>query len=151
VGYTVIRYLLDSDTFTLYLRHDIPVFTSVLRHIPDGIGLPVYVVEEFWDGWQPVIRKAKSPDEAAAAYQRLTDTLMELRNWPIVAPPPDSLRSYQQLKKAKLNVGASDLKIAAIALSIGATLVTGNTRDFSRVVGLKIEDWSARVKKTESQ
>jgi len=33
------------------------------------------------------------------------------------------------------------LLIAAIALANQATLVTHNTREFSRVAGLKIEDW----------
>jgi len=35
-----------------------------------------------------------------------------------------------------------DLKIAALALELDATVVTNNIRDFSRVPGLKVEDWS---------
>ncbi len=35
-----------------------------------------------------------------------------------------------------------DLMIAAIALANGLTLVTNNTREFARVPGLKLEDWS---------
>jgi tRNA(fMet)-specific endonuclease VapC len=35
-----------------------------------------------------------------------------------------------------------DLKIAAIALAHTATLVTRNTRDFEKIAGLKIEDWT---------
>ena len=39
-------------------------------------------------------------------------------------------------------IGANDLWIAATALAHGATLVTNNTGEFSRVTGLTIEDWT---------
>lgn len=38
-------------------------------------------------------------------------------------------------------IGANDLMIAAIARAHDLTLVTHNTGEFSRVVGLRIEDW----------
>ncbi|MDR0445807.1 MAG: type II toxin-antitoxin system VapC family toxin [Oscillospiraceae bacterium] len=38
-------------------------------------------------------------------------------------------------------IGALDMLIAAHAKSAGLTLVTNNTREFSRVIGLSIEDW----------
>lgn len=47
-----------------------------------------------------------------------------------------------QLETAGTVIGPYDLQIASIALRRGLTLVTRNTREFSRVEGLKIEDWS---------
>jgi tRNA(fMet)-specific endonuclease VapC len=38
-------------------------------------------------------------------------------------------------------IGNNDMMIAAIALKNELTLVTHNTREFSRVVGLTLEDW----------
>ncbi len=39
-------------------------------------------------------------------------------------------------------IGPNDLLIASIAVVNGLALVTNNTREFSRVPGLKLEDWS---------
>ena len=45
------------------------------------------------------------------------------------------------LRRAGNLIGPNDLMIAAIAKTHDLTLVTHNLRDFTRVVGLKIEDW----------
>ncbi|MFN8442283.1 MAG: PIN domain-containing protein [Caldilineaceae bacterium] len=50
------------------------------------------------------------------------------------------LRSH--LEKQGQPIGPLDMLIAAIALANNATLVTNNTREFSRVQNLLIEDWS---------
>ncbi len=47
------------------------------------------------------------------------------------------------LEKRVLVIGSNDLLIAAHALSLDLTLVTNNDREFSRVKGLKIENWAA--------
>jgi tRNA(fMet)-specific endonuclease VapC len=53
-----------------------------------------------------------------------------------------AFEQFQELTRQKVQVGTQDLRIASIALSIDATVVTRNRRDFERVPGLKIEDWS---------
>jgi len=45
------------------------------------------------------------------------------------------------LEQAGTPIGPNDLLIAAIALAHQATLVTHNTREFERIVGLLVEDW----------
>jgi tRNA(fMet)-specific endonuclease VapC len=42
----------------------------------------------------------------------------------------------------KLNVGKNDLRIASIAQVNNAIVVKRNVRDFNRIPGLQIEDWS---------
>jgi len=42
----------------------------------------------------------------------------------------------------KLNVGRNDLRLAALALELNATVVTDNIRDFGRVPGLLWADWT---------
>ena len=45
------------------------------------------------------------------------------------------------LERAGQVIGQFDMLLAAHALSVGATLVTHNTREFRRVPGLLVEDW----------
>ncbi len=48
---------------------------------------------------------------------------------------------FTALKEAGTPIGANDLWIACHALAESATLVTHNTREFKRVIGLRVEDW----------
>lgn len=49
---------------------------------------------------------------------------------------------YEPLRQQKLHIGASDLRIAAITLSVGGILITRNSVDFSKIAGLAIQDWT---------
>jgi tRNA(fMet)-specific endonuclease VapC len=46
-----------------------------------------------------------------------------------------------RLEKTGIIIGPLDLLIAAITLSHNLILVTNNTREFSRINGLNLEDW----------
>ena len=51
-------------------------------------------------------------------------------------------RVRADVERRGLIIGGNDLWIAAMALALGATLVTNNTDEFSRVSGLVLEDWT---------
>jgi len=46
------------------------------------------------------------------------------------------------LKRKGQMIGDYDILIAATVLSAGGTLVTNNTREFARIPGLKVQDWT---------
>jgi tRNA(fMet)-specific endonuclease VapC len=46
-----------------------------------------------------------------------------------------------ELEKSGSPLGDMDLLIATAAMSTGAILVTHNTKHFSRIRGIKVEDW----------
>lgn len=135
-------YLLDTDTFSLYLQRDANVSRAVFRHIADPMAVSIITVREVWDGWAAAIARAKNHNVLAATYTRLTETVNALSAWTVVSFSVAAIARYEHLKQQKLNVGGNDLRIAAIALELGATIVTRNRRDFARIPGVIIEDWS---------
>jgi tRNA(fMet)-specific endonuclease VapC len=49
----------------------------------------------------------------------------------------------RELERSGLVIGPHDLQIAATALHHDLTLVTHNTREFSRIPGLRLDDWES--------
>jgi len=52
-------------------------------------------------------------------------------------------RIRQHLARQGTPIGPNDLLIAAHALTLDLTVVTANAREFSRVPGLRVENWLA--------
>jgi tRNA(fMet)-specific endonuclease VapC len=76
------------------------------------------------------------------AYQGLRRHLENYSQVPILDFDEVAAEEFQRLKRARFRVGTMDLMIGAIALSHGATLLSRNIVDFSRIPGLKLEDWT---------
>ncbi len=106
------------------------VVRAVVAHLLYPLAVSIVTVRE------------KTADVLAATYARLTGSINELGNWHLVSLTVGASLRYNLLKQQKLNVGGNDLRIAAIALETGATVVTRNRRDFGRIPGVTIEDWS---------
>jgi tRNA(fMet)-specific endonuclease VapC len=67
---------------------------------------------------------------------------VRLSRWLILPYTEAAIARVAGFKALRLNVGLMDLRIAAVTLEHGAIVVTRNRRDFSRIPGLSIEDWS---------
>lgn len=69
-----------------------------------------------------------------------------LRYMPVLDYPSAASVEYgkirAELKVRGAIIGSNDMLIAAHARCLGLTLVTNNTREFGRVPGLKIENWT---------
>ena len=138
--------ILDTDHVSLLEHADNPLGvrlgTRLSRLSRAEAATTVISYEEQCRGWLTCLAKAKAIRDEIDAYRRL---LTQLRNYcDIYVLPFDELAAveFQRLKKAKIRVGTMDLKNAAIALALDATLLTRNLRDFIKVPGLKIDDWT---------
>lgn len=135
-------YILDSDHLSLYQRGHEPLGQQLLAISPDQIVITVISVEELMRGRLSQIRKAANSPERVRAYYWFTRTLEFFRDFTVLGYDAQAEAQYQTLLAQKNRIGTQDLKIAAIALSQGATLITRNRQDFERIPSLNLEDWS---------
>jgi tRNA(fMet)-specific endonuclease VapC len=135
-------YVLDTDIMTLYQHGHPGVVQQVLAHPVAQIAIAVISVEEELTGWYTKLRQVRKRDQLARVYQRLTDAVPFFASFQILSFTEPAIVRYEKLRAAHRSTGKNDLRIAAIALENGATVVTRNVRDFKHVAGLTIEDWS---------
>ncbi len=135
-------YVLDTDIMTLYQHGHPRVGQQVLAHPVAQLAIAVISVEEELTGWYTKLRQARKRDELARIYQRLSEAVPFFARFQILSFTEAAIVRYESLRAAHRSAGKNDMRISAIALEHGATVVTRNARDFKQIPGLAIEDWS---------
>lgn len=130
------RYLLDTDTF-IYIRNHRP--KQVLERFsalePGTIGISVITYGE-------LIRGAERSEHTEMNLDKLNQFIEII---PVLPMSKDAGIHYGQirtsLEKEGNIIGSNDLWIAAHARAMELTLITNNTKEFSRVKDLVLENW----------
>jgi tRNA(fMet)-specific endonuclease VapC len=136
-------FALDTDTLT-HFRTGHPKVLARVAAVPRGdVVSTVISLEEQLAGWYSRSKNAKTPALLEHAYRKLADVVEFFRDLRLLPLTVNAIARYQAPHKLHLNVGKNDLRIAAIAPENYATVVTANVRDFGRVPGLVVEDWTA--------
>ena len=130
-------YMLDTNICSYIIRNRPQSIKEKLQEVEQNhtIALSSIVISELLYG----ATKKESPK-----LMRVVSAFID--NFIIYDYSKISAQSYGNIrtdleKKGKI-IGANDLLIASHALSLGAVLVTNNTREFKRVEKLVLEDWS---------
>jgi tRNA(fMet)-specific endonuclease VapC len=135
-------FVLDTDMLTLVQEGHPGASQRFLATPAHELAITVLTVEEQLSGWYTQVRKAKRPDRLAWAYRRLAQNVGFLARLQIVTYDEAAIQRCDQLRKQNVKLKTFDLRIAAIVLEQKAILVTRNKRDFEKVPGLPVEDWS---------
>ncbi|MFZ0417356.1 MAG: type II toxin-antitoxin system VapC family toxin [Candidatus Sulfotelmatobacter sp.] len=131
------RYMLDTDTCSYIMRRSSDAVLKRLAKVPvDDVCISVVTKSELLYGVE-VSPKRRQDEAALAAFLRYVEVL----------DFPDEASSHYAKIRAHLKtrgtmIGGNDLLIAAHARALGLTLITNNTREFKRVRGLSIENWT---------
>jgi tRNA(fMet)-specific endonuclease VapC len=130
------QFLLDTNAISAILKNPNGAVANAARSVAnETIFTSVIVACELMFGAQK--------SQSVKLKQRIESLLETLTVKPL---PQGFEKTYGQIRAAMerkgFGISAMDLLIACHALVLGATLVTDNMREFSRVPGLQVVSWS---------
>lgn len=140
-------YVLDTDILSLLAHRDSPEAPRIRRRIAelpseDTVVTTIINYEEQMRGWVALLSQAKSSKAEVQIYGRLASHLATFRRMTVLEYSAAASNIVDEFRRQKLKIGSMDLKIAAIATSVGAVLVTRNISDFCRIPGMRLQDWT---------
>jgi tRNA(fMet)-specific endonuclease VapC len=131
------RYMLDTD-ICIYISRRRPsvVKERFDRLKPGQVIISVITYGELYYG-------ASKSNQKAEALAQLGKTVLDI---PVEDLTSSAARTYGEiratLEKQGSAIGNNDLWVAAHAMALGVTLATNNEREFLRVTGLSVENWT---------
>jgi tRNA(fMet)-specific endonuclease VapC len=138
--------LLDTDVFTI-VQHGVGeaygrLASRMAGVHPEPVCVTLVSFEEQVRGWLAYLSAARTSMKRIQGYSRLATMLRHYCANAVVEFDARADAEFERLTKAKVRIGTLDLRIAAIALVHNALLVSRNLRDFRKVPGLRVEDWT---------
>ena len=138
--------VLDTDHITLLQYEEGDRGQCVRNRVQTCSDRDIHVtaisIEEQMRGWLAAIRRQRSAERQVTYYDRLIQVVRFFGRWRVHRFDAPAAERFDRLRNQCPRVGTQDLKIAAICLVTGATLLSSNLRDFQQVPGLQVEDWT---------
>ena len=133
----MLRYMLDTNLCIRVLRDRPAGLRDRFNREADSLCISTIVLTELLAGAE----KSNGPAENRREVDRFTARLAVLSFDDAAAAHAAEIRA--NLERPGQGIGGYDTLIAGNARSQGLIVVTGNLREFSRVEGLRAEDWLA--------
>ena len=131
------KYMLDTNICIYAIKHKPPsVIKNFMSHDPDDLCISSITYAELMHG----VEKSQAVDKNRIAMALFLSPITILDFDSYAAEEYGKIRS--DLERKGTPIGPMDMLIAGHAKSEGLIVVTNNTREFSRVVGLSLEDWT---------
>jgi tRNA(fMet)-specific endonuclease VapC len=133
----MIEYLLDTN-ICIYIikRKPVQVFERFKKLSFGTIGISSITLAELQYG----IMKSSIPERNREALEIFL-TPLEIIDFDYSATVEYG-KIRAELERGGTPIGPLDTLIAAHAISLDLTLITNNEKEFSRIIGLKIENWT---------
>jgi tRNA(fMet)-specific endonuclease VapC len=128
------RHMLDADTLSFAIRGQGKVAQRLLQHRPSELCLSSITLAE--------LRFGAEAKRSTKLRRAIAGIIKDLDVLPFDRAAADRFAEVAAaLTRRGRPIGALDTLVAAHALSADLTIVTNNTKHFSRVPGLRVENW----------
>lgn len=128
--------LIDTGIWVGILRGKSPRVANRIREARDAVAMSAISAAELYHGASKSIYTKRGFEGVRTLLSRI----------PVLDFDVDAAAAYGVLRSHLEGrgevIGHYDMLIAGHALSLGATIITNNIREFARVPGLTIEDWT---------
>ena len=130
-------YLLDTNIISYWMRGDQSLIEKIKSHSPSDLFLSTVTLAEILYGIE------KSPVKKKERRTKIIHICAHIGIHPFDEPAAEKYALIRaELEREGLIISERDLQIAAIAIANRLCIVTHNTKEFSRVKDLMIEDWA---------
>ena len=130
------KYCLDTCVISDFVKGHQNVQAILKRHKPHELAISTITLMEIEYGLALNLQRKKKIQPIITA---LLDKISLIPYQQQAAETTAQIRA--QLKQQGKPIGPYDIMIAGVALSQNLTLVTSNTKEFERIIGLKLENW----------
>ncbi len=138
----MLKYMLDTNIVIYVIKRRPPALRLVFNQHAGQMCISTITFAELMHG----VEKSSAPERNLRDVEDFASRLEVLPYDTNAAVHYGEIRS--DLERKGMTIGINDLQIAGHARSDGLVLVTNDTREFERVDGLRIIDWTE--KETES-
>jgi tRNA(fMet)-specific endonuclease VapC len=140
------KYLLDTDHLSILQRQTgqdyINISARMAQHPLSDFAVSSVTFHEQVLGCHAYINRAQNPDDVVKGYEIMARLINDFKVLPLILFDRNASAAFEQLHSQRIKLAKMDARIASVALSRGLVLLTRNHRDFSKVAGLTIEDWT---------
>ncbi|MCT7994790.1 type II toxin-antitoxin system VapC family toxin [Laspinema olomoucense] len=140
------RYLLDTDHLSIIQRQSGADYNNLAalmaQYPPSDFAISVITVQEQMLGCHAYINRARHPTELVKGYEIMMRLVADFQRLSILPFDAIAAQTLAGLNSQRIQLARMDARIAAIALSRSIILLTPNHRDFSKITGLAIENWT---------
>ena len=98
--------------------------------------------QEQVSGWNAYLNRARDRAGVVRAYAMFNQILVDFAEAQVLPFDDAAAAGFDALRAQHVRIPTLDLRIAATALSRDLTVLTRNVVDFSKVPGLRVEDWT---------